>query len=401
VPRRLSPSRRPGSFGAGVAKAERLQVLAFRLGSHNLIRPLPLRFLAKAAAACGIQETPLGSAALAFAARVDKLTPEGLERALRLERSLVTLWAMRGAPYVVPANDTAPFTTGALPTDAASFTRSMGGWSDALQRAGLDPFDTLDRMATAAKALLDGRTMNVNELRDAIYERVPSLATVRRPSFARDPMPEPLFRALGTMGSVCIVAGRGTDAELARTDQWLKDGSQQADPKGARAELVRRFLHCYGPATAQSLAEWTERSPADARDAFASIEDETIEMTVGRDAARLLARDERAFSSPQEARGVRLLPNQDPYLQQRDRATLLPKETDRRKLWQPVRGPGGVLVDGELVATWRVQTRRERLHVSVEPLGRLSRTNRGAIEAEAARLALFRGRDSVELAFGS
>ena len=42
-----------------------------------------------------------------------------------------------------------------------------------------------------------------------------------------------------------------------------------------------------------------------------------------------------------------MLPVQDPYFQQRDRATVLIKQADRRRLWQPVRGPGGVLVDAD------------------------------------------------------
>lgn len=367
------------------------------MASHNLTRPLGARSLVKAAAACGIQETPTASAALALLARVEKLMPTAVDRALRQDRSLVTLWAMRGAPYVVPAGDLGPFTVGALPADRTSSKRSMGGWSDALERAGLDPFETLDQMASAARALLDGRTMNVNHLRDAIYRRVRSLAKVKRPSFARDDMPEPLFRAVGTTGAVCMVAGRGTDAELARTDQWLERMPPVPDPAEARAELARRFLHCYGPAIPQAFAEWTERSLADAKDAFGLIEGETIEVALDRTRALLLRRDEKAFSSPPEPRGVRLLPVQDPYLQQRDRATLLPREADRRKLWRPVRGPGGVLVDGEIVAIWRARTRGKRLEVSVEPFGRQTRRARDAIEAEAARVAPFRGCEDVEV----
>ncbi|MGH2663434.1 MAG: DNA glycosylase AlkZ-like family protein [Actinomycetota bacterium] len=34
-----------------------------------------------------------------------------------------------------------------------------------------------------------------------------------------------------------------------------------ADPPEARAEVARRFLHCYGPATPQRFAEWTEAEP--------------------------------------------------------------------------------------------------------------------------------------------
>jgi hypothetical protein len=382
-----------------VPRPDRKQVLAFRLVTHNLTRRLGPRSVAKAAAACGVQETPLGSAAIAFRARVERLTPELLDRALLEDRTLVSLWAMRGAPYVVPAGDLGVFTVGALPIDPVSFKQSLGGWSDALEEAGLDPFETLERMASAARVLLDGRTLNVNALREGIYRRVRSLSKVTRPSFARDDMPEPLFRAVGTSGAACIVAGRGTDTELARTDQWLGTAPPLPDPAEARAELARRFLHCCGPATAQRFADWTQRSLADAKEAFALIEEELVDVTVDRTKSWLLRRDDRAFSSPPEPIGVRLLPVQDPYLQQRDRATVLPKEADRRRLWQAIRGPGAVLLDGEIVATWRARSKGSRLEVTIEPFGRLTRPAREAISDEAEGIAPFRGSETAEVTF--
>jgi hypothetical protein len=380
-----------------VPKPDREQILAFRLASHNLTRRLGPRSVTKAAAACGVQETPLGSASIALRARVDNLTPAFLDRALFEDRTLVSLWAMRGAPYVVPARDLVVFTVGALPHDPESFKQSLGGWSDALEDAGLDPFEALEQMASAAQTLLDGRTVNVNELRDRIYRRVRSLSRVKRPAFARDDMPEPLFRAIGTTGSACIVAGRGTDAELARTDQWLRTTPARPDPAEARAELARRFLHCYGPATAQQFADWTQRSLTDAKQAFALIEEELVDVAVDRAKGWLLHRDHKAFASPPEPTGVRLLPVQDPYLQQRDRATVLPKEAERRKLWQAIRGPGAVLLDGEIVATWRARVKGIGLEVTIDPFGRLARPAREAISAEAEGIAPFRGSETVRV----
>jgi hypothetical protein len=380
-----------------VPKPERDQILAFRLAGHNLTRRLGPRSVTRAAAACGIQETPLGSAAIAFLARIEKLTPALLDRALFADRTLISVWAMRGAPYVVPAGDLAVFTLGALPIAAVSFKQSLGGWSDALEKVGLDPFETLERMASASQTLLDGRTLNVNDLRDGIYRRVRSLSKVKRPVFARDDMPEPLFRAIGTTGSICIVAGRGTDTELARTDQWVGRTPPRPDPSEARAELARRFLHCYGPATAQQFADWTQRSLADAKKAFALIEEELIEVSLDRAKSWLLRRDDKAFSSPPQPTGVRLLPAQDPYLQQRDRATVLPKEVDRRRQWQAIRGPGAVLLNGEIVATWRARTKGTRLEVTIEPFGRLTPPAREAISAEAEGIAPFRGCETAQI----
>jgi hypothetical protein len=380
-----------------VPTVDRDQILAFRLAAHHLTERLDPGSLVEAAA-CGIQETPIGSAAAALVARVDGLTPETLEQAMTSDRSLVGLWSVRGAPYLVPADDLGVFAAGALPIDTASFRHSLAGWSDALSEAGLDLFVTLGQMVEAARAILDGRTMNVNELRDQIYAAVPDLSRVVRPDFARDDMPEPLFRAVGTTGAICIVAGRGTDAELARVDQWLTAPPAARDPGEARAELARRFLHCYGPATAREFAEWTQRSPADAKSAFALIEEELIEVDFDRRRTLLLAVDSGEVSSPPSPGGIRLLPLLDPYLQQRDRATLLVEKESRRKLWQPTRGPGGVLVDGEVVATWRARTTGRRLNVTVDPFARLAGSVANQIRAEAERIAPFRGCETVELA---
>lgn len=261
---------------------------------------------------------------------------------------------------------------------------------------GWIPSTTLDQMIEVARNVLDGRTLDVNDLRDQIYARMPSLSTVQRPSGAHADMPESLFRAVGTAGAVCIVAGRGTDAELARTDQWLSWTRSQPDRTAARAELTRRFLHCYGPATAQQFAQWSLRSLSDADDAFSLIEEELTELTVNGTHAWLLARDEQAFCSPPQPDGTRLLPVQDPFLQQRDRATLVQDEPARRKLWRPVRGPGGVLAGGQIVGTWRIRAKGSRLEVSVEPFGALSPPTRDAIEAEAQRIAPFRDDRAVE-----
>jgi hypothetical protein len=193
------------------------------------------------------------------------------------------------------------------------------------------------------------------------------------------------------------VEGRGTESVLARTDQWLPKMSSPVDPPEARAELVRRFLHCYGPSTPHRFVEWTGRSLRDAKAAFDLVADELMEVDVADGWALLLASDRRALESPPTPSGVRLLPAQDPYLQQRDRATIVEDERARKRLWQAVRGPGAVLAAGDIVGTWRARTSRSRLQVTVEPFGRLTGRVRGEIEDEAQRIAPFRGCDGAEV----
>jgi hypothetical protein len=389
----------PRIYRRPVPDLDRHQIVAFRLASHNLADRLGPRSIVKAAAACGIQETPIGSAALALCARVEGLTPSALDRALLKERTLIHLWSLRGAPYVIPSRDLDVFTAGALPYDRGSFDAFLGGWAPAIKDAGLDPFDLLAKMTTATRTLLDGRTLDVNEVRDALLGKVRSLSRIERPNEARHDMPEPLYRAIGLACAACIVEGRGTDSVLARPDQWLRADLQESNPPAARAELVRRFLHCYGPSTPRRFAEWTGRSPRDAKAAFELVDGELMEVHSAEGRAWLLSSDLKAIESPPRPTGVRLLPAQDPLLQQRDRMVLLEDEVARKRLWRPVRGPGAVLLDGEIVGAWRGRKAGSRLKVSVEPFRRLSAGVRAQIEKETERLAPFRGLNSAHVEF--
>jgi hypothetical protein len=302
-----------------VLRVERDQILAFRLASHHLTARLSAGSLAAAAAACGIQDTPLNTAPLAFHARVAELGPADVGRALTADKSLLGVWSARGAPYVVPTADAAVFTAGALPVDQVSFGVFLGGWAASLEAAGLSVPELLDAMASAAMQALDGRPLLIDELRTQIARRVPALKGVSRPSGAHADLPEPLLRALGLLGLVCIAAEPGsdprlarTDAKVARTDRWLGRPLRDGDRPPARAELARRFLHCYGPSTPRAFAEWTTRSVADARDAFALLDEELVEIDAAGTKAWALVADADALADPPQADGIRLLPPQRP-----------------------------------------------------------------------------------------
>jgi Winged helix DNA-binding domain len=382
---------------------DRAQILAFRLGRHHLAERLAARSMTRAVTACGVQETPLRTAGLALHARVAGVTPAKLDRALQRDKTLLTIWAMRGAPYVVPAREAAIFTAGALPQREDAWRTFFGGWATSLGGRTASLSALVRQAAEAAREVLDGRQLPVDDLRHAIAEHMPEIRGLARPSGAHADLPEPLFRATGLLGVVCIVDARQmTDAIVARTDQWLGEPVASLDEDAARAELLRRYLRCYGPSTPQAFAEWTSRSGADARAAaFEAIESELVKVRVERSAEWLLAADVDALTSPVEPAGVRLLPAQDPFLQQRDRERLLPDREQRRRLWRPVGGPGLVLVDGRPAGTWTSRREGGSLKVIVEPFDRLSTAQRQAIMDEADSVAPLRGAERTTVALNS
>ncbi len=318
----------------------RPQILAFRRHVGALDERLPpgRRSLRRAAWA-GLQDSMPRAALLSIHARVEGTQPSTWE-----DPSLVQLWGPRFSAYVVAARDRAIFSLGRLPDDATA--RQLA-----------------DDLAARLHALLDGRRLTYGEAGRALGVHPNAL------------------RYAAPTGTVVI--------------RW--DGARQPtvwtvprpeiDPSDARLELARRYLHIFGPATAQAFAGWAGIAAAAGSAAFEALVGSLTPVRTPVGEAWILTRDEPTFRAPERpAASARLLPSGDAYflLQGADRDLLVPDADCRRALWTPRVWPGGVLVAGELVGTWR----RAQADVTIQPWHRLSRMQRDAVEAEAQALPL-------------
>ncbi len=158
-------------------------------------------------------------------------------------------------------------------------------------------------------------------------------------------------------------------------------------PRDARLELARRYLHIFGPATAESFAGWAGIVPSSGVVAFEALGRSLTPVRTPIGEAWILSRDETAFdSAPAPPAPVRLLPSGDAFylLQGDDRKLLVSDAGHRGALWTPRVWPGAVLVRGEIVGTWR----RSQNKVTIETWRRPSRTARDTVEAEAASLPI-------------
>jgi hypothetical protein len=155
------------------------------------------------------------------------------------------------------------------------------------------------------------------------------------------------------------------------------------DPSEARAELFRRYLAAFGPASRQDLVAWTLMHAAEIQRALDSLELRRFRDEQGRE---LLDVPRAPLPDPDAPAPVRFLPKWDNVLLAfRDRTRVLP-EPHRRKV---IGANGDVaqtfLVDGFVAGTWRADDGR----VSVEPFASLPRAARREVEEEAERLESF------------
>ncbi len=327
----------------------RKQILTYRQAVNVLDERLPPGTASlRRAAWAGLQDSMPRAAVLSIHARV-----HGTGSDAWADDSLVQVWGPRFSAYVVAAQDLAVFSLGRLP-DNAERRRSA------------------EDLARRLDAFLDGRRMTYGDAGRGLGVH-----------------PNQLRYAAPT-GRVLI------RWEGARQPTVWTVPPPDVDPRDARLELARRFLHVFGPATPAAFAQWAGLRPAIGRAAFDALVGSLTPVRTPVGDASILSSDEPAFGAASgPAAPARLLPSGDAYflLQGADRELLVPDSGRRRELWTPRVWPGAVLVEGEIVGTWR----RAQADVAIASWRRLSRSGRAAVETEAATMPLpgLRGRIRV------
>ncbi|MDB5058497.1 MAG: hypothetical protein JWO59_1969 [Chloroflexi bacterium] len=274
----------------------------------------------------------------------------------------------------------------------------MSTLAPALKKAGMSATDALRQASAVACDVLDGKMHKRGELSAAMTRRLPEVLCPECKPCGAFHVRESLFRLVGVQGVFVIARRPGKGSVYLRTDQWL-NVSVSSDPVAARNALLRRYLRCFGPSTAEHFAAWAGIAPADARHSWDSMLDNLVEIDFEGRRSWLHADDLACLESPVQPTGVRFLPPFDAYLDQRDRETLLPDKALHSRVWTKLGNPGVVLVDGRLAGTWRPQKKGKRLVLTVETFSPASREARTEIEAEASLLAPFRGCTVAEVDF--
>lgn len=318
------------------------QILAFRLRVNALDARLPwTQASLQAAAQAGLQDSMPRAALLSLHARVSETPPDALA-----EPALVQLWGPRFSAYVVTSEDVPLFTLGRLPDDPAGLVRAE---------------DTADRL----EAFLDGRRMPFGEAGHALGVD---------PNFLRYASPTGRVRIFWDGARQPLV--------------WTVPAPAM-DADAARAELLRRYLHVFGPGTPEGYMDWAGIRPKIGVRTFAALGAQLVRVQTPVGEGWILSEDEPALlRAPDPARlpAARLLPSGDAfYLLQGAARELLVADTGRRsQLWTSRVWPGALLLDGEVAGIWR----RADEKVTLEPWRALTPTERDAVEAEAQSLPL-------------
>ena len=231
-----------------------------------------------------LQAQDLRAAQLALRARVPGLAPQDVDRALN-ERQFVVTWVNRGTLHFVCPEDVHWLVALTGPTQAAAVARRLA-------RDGIEPARCERAIAVIARALADEGPLTRAQL-------------VERTGIEGQPF---VYVAFAAAHRGVLVRGPlvGRQQAYVRAEDWIGPPPRGIDRDASLAELARRYLAAFGPATETDLAYWSGLPKRDACAGLAAI-------------ARELTQDDglvdlkRRRAAPHRA-PARLLPLWDNYL---------------------------------------------------------------------------------------
>jgi hypothetical protein len=281
---------------------------------------------------------------------------------------------MRGTLHLVPAADVRWML-------ALLGPRNVAGGARRRAQLGLDEATCRAALAALPEILSGGSALSRAELVDRLARRGVTID-------ASGQAPAHLVGYAAAHGVIC----RGPD--LARDepgyvllDDWAPAGSAAAMGSAAAAELARRYVAGFGPATAADFATWSGLPAGAARQAFTTLSDELT--TVGEGMFAVAGATPPPDGAPPV---VRLLGAYDTYvLGYRTREPALDAVHAKR-----IQAGGGVIhptvvVDGRIVGRWRLRRSRAGGEVHVEPFGPALAELTDQLAEEAADLGRFLG----------
>jgi hypothetical protein len=312
----------------------------------------------------GIQAQYAPSAYIALWSRVDGFERAALTRALE-RRSLVQATVLRGTIHVVSHRDFWPWRAAVRETDAAWLRR-------------VHP-EVTERDRAAADRRLRAALVDGPRKRDEL------IALVGKDGWLASSVELVRVPPSGTWEQ------RRAD-RYALAERWV--GADDADPGDGRELLVRRYLAAFGPAQVADVRSWSR------------LTREQVERALERIGARSF-RDEGGKTLFDLPRGPlpdadtpappRLLPTWDAVLLVHARRTGVLPEEFRPRIFN-TKLPFSMhtfLVDGSVAGAWKVERRKDKAELVLQPFAPVPQKRRDAVREEAERLVRWHEDDAV------
>lgn len=319
-------------------------------------------------------------------ARVRSLDATDVDNALYDQRSLVKQLAMRRTLFTFP-RDLLPAAWSSASARVANTERARMAKDVVKAGIAVDGNDWLDRARAEVLTLLTDAPEGLSALE--VRQAVP-MTDVKVEGSAGEIWSAP--RVLTHLGATADIMRGANTARFpvsrplwTLTRHWLDDAPIDLESADGYREIVRRWLHSFGPGTEDDIVWWLGSTKTVVRAALAELEAVAVSLDGG-DTGWLLPDD--VATVPDPGPWVALLPVLDPTIMGwKNRDFYLGPH--RNQLFD-TRGNAGTTawVDGRVVGCW-IQDAAGVVHVRV--LESVSADAQRSLDAEAVRLTEWLG----------
>jgi hypothetical protein len=353
-----------------------LTVPARRLSNQRIASPPPATPGDVVGWLGSVQAQDYLGALWAVGLRTPEATEADIERALA-DRSIVRTWPMRGTLHFVAAADVRWMLDLMTP-------RIVARNKPRLQRE----FELDDTVIGRSRdlfvqALQGGRQLT----RDAMYQ-VLEAGKIS----ARGQRGLHILWWLAQEGLLCFGARVGKQQTFVLLDEWVPQAKTLPKDE-ALAELARRYFTSRGPATLQDFAWWSGLTTSDAKAGLDMAGPHLVQETIDGQGYWLSPSTSIAkVKSP----AVHLLPAYDEYtVAYQDRSAVLdPVDAKRAATGNGIFYPI-LVIDGQVVGTWKRTLKRGEVVVAPSPFAPLSPAAKRALTKATRRYGEFLGLEAA------
>jgi len=381
------------------------QIAAFRLSRHHLFQPAPRSALLTVAADMnGAQAQLLSAAQLSLRTRVQNLSILDIENAIT-DRSLVKAACMRRTLFLVPAELLAVYVRGSSrrAEKEVNWARGKGINNRDLDAAIDATLQALDQPLTRneiANLVSQQLGVEVKKISGGGWGSTAQLASVPV-GHLHYPVVD-LLHLTASRGVVCYGPNRGNEPTFVRADAWIPDWKDYPVEE-AEDQLLRRYLHSFGPATADDFALWCGITLREARTIWSRSSTQFQPIDVDGWKAFVHQDDVNDLVNTRiQGFQVKLLPYFDTFLLGHKTRDHLATAEHRPHIYRPQGWIASVvLVNGQAAGIWEYQRKGKLLEVKVtlwEPaLDEISTK----IQAQVSEVADFLGFSTLDCQIGN
>ncbi len=330
---------------------------------------------------CGIQAQEASAAALAVRVRSTGLIIADVEQARVHDRSIIRTWGPRGTLHLLASDDVGWL----LPLLGPVF---VAGDQRRREELGLSEEICVRGMHIMQDVLADEGSLTRAELVERLATHGIYLEGQARPH---------LLARAALEGLICLGPERGSEPSYVLLKDWIGQeySGQTLSEDEAYAELTRRYLSAYGPATPGDQSAWSGLPLSKIRSAWQRIEGELLELrTAGSPVWMLKTQARRLEELAAPTPILRLLPRYDIFLLGYQKRDL----TVQSQFAKRINAGGGIvhptmLVDGQVVGTWKSKRVKDQVVVIVEPFEQVAPGVHERIEAEVEDIGRFLGEE--------